>query len=135
MDSLSDKQTANLNSSIDLAQIFDKINMLYFDGKLDCAIMFGRKYQSPRKRCIRLGSYNVSNNTIRINPDLNDPEVPVFLIEYIVYHEMTHAWCYANHSKLRHRGQFHTKEKEFVNFKTARKWLRDNKKIFFKRIR
>jgi len=133
MDTYPDKNLPELNNAIDLKLIFDEINRNYFDNKLECRVIFGRKYHSPRTRCIRLGSFNCATNTIRINPDLNDLDIPLFLIKYIMYHEMTHAWCYQNHSRLRHRGPFQLKEKEFTDFKIARKWLRDNKKLFFKR--
>jgi hypothetical protein len=78
----------------DLALIRDRVNHLYFNGRLDCRIGWGRAGQSRRRartRSIRYGSYHKAQNLVRINPVLDDARVPPEFIEYIVFHELLHA--------------------------------------------
>ncbi len=78
----------------DLALIRDQVNRLYFDGRLDCRVGWGRTGQArqrARTRTIRYGSYSKAHNLVRINPVLDDARVPVEFVEYIVFHELLHA--------------------------------------------
>jgi hypothetical protein len=42
-------------------------------------------------RAIRFGSYSFKDHVIRVHPCLDDPRVPAFFIEYVLYHELLHA--------------------------------------------
>lgn len=78
----------------DLALIRDRVNSLYFNGRLDCRIGWGREGKSRRQartRTIRYGSYNKAQNLVRIHPALDNARVPPEFVDYIVFHEMLHA--------------------------------------------
>ena len=109
--------------------LFTKFNDIFFGDNLDCPVKWGRKYNKPRKRCIRLGSYNVRTNTITINPDLQNNKIPGYIVRYVLYHEMVHAWFHkTNHKdKLYHSKNFKSFEKSFPEYAKASKWLKKNK--------
>ena len=75
--------------------ISGRMNQLYFNGKVVCGIGWGRmgtaKRGMARTRMIRFGSYSRVKNVIRVNPVLDDAEVPSEFVDYIVFHEMLHA--------------------------------------------
>lgn len=78
----------------DLEAIQQRMNRLYFGGRLACRIGWGRTGQARRRartRSIRYGSYDRTLNLVRINPVLDDARVPVEFVEYIVFHELLHA--------------------------------------------
>ena len=81
-------------SVYDLALIRERVNRLYFNGRLDCRVGWSREgavRRRARTRTIRYGSYNKAQNLVRINPALDDAQVPPEFVEYIVFHEMLHA--------------------------------------------
>jgi hypothetical protein len=79
----------------DLLAMADKVNRLYFSGRLKCRIEWGRgvrrRRRGARSRTVRFGCYLQSDDLVRINRLLDDPRVPVEFVEYIVFHEMLHA--------------------------------------------
>lgn len=79
----------------DLGAIFEVVNRKYFNGKVVCAIGWGRRGSAKRgmarTRMIRFGSYSQIDNAIRVNPMLDNEGVAAEFVEYIVFHEMLHA--------------------------------------------
>jgi hypothetical protein len=75
----------------DLQHIFDALNRRYFSGVVRATITYGPAPQLrlPRKS-IKLGSYSAEARVIRIHPALDQPRVPRFFVEWIVFHEMLH---------------------------------------------
>jgi hypothetical protein len=75
----------------DLAQVLASLNARYFGGRVDLPITWG---PSPRvalpRRSIKMGSYSADAQLIRIHPALDQPEVPRYFVEWIVFHEMLH---------------------------------------------
>lgn len=107
-------------STHNLAEIGDRINRRYFNGKLKCRIGWSRfgasRRRHPRSRSIRFGSYLRSQNVVRINPILDDARVPVEFMEYIVFHEMLHAVVPSHVGDGRwshHHPQFRALERRF----------------------
>lgn len=109
-----------------LRKLFDNLNREYFAGELDAVVTWGRR--SPRKavRKRTLGSYNAETRTIRVNPILDSPRVPRYFIEYVLYHEMLHAYLGI---KRDHRGrmrshtpQFRELERRYRHYSKAIEW-------------
>jgi predicted SprT family Zn-dependent metalloprotease len=76
----------------DLAEVFERLNGEYFQGRLACTITWGTRASRRRVRTRTLGSYSAHTDMIRINPTLDSRRVPGYYVEYIVHHEMAHAW-------------------------------------------
>lgn len=74
----------------DLEDIFNRLNIEYFDGRLASSITWGARRRG-RARIRTLGSYSASSHLIRISPLLDARRVPKYYVEFVVYHEMLHA--------------------------------------------
>jgi hypothetical protein len=77
----------------DLKPIFDALNQRYFGGAVVAEIGWSRAPSKRRRRSIKMGVYLHDHRHIRIHPALDRPEVPDYLVEFVVYHEMCHQIC------------------------------------------
>jgi hypothetical protein len=75
----------------DLLYIYNSLNGEYFKGNISAFITWGKGGPKLRVRKRTLGSFNINNNMIRINPLLDNKKVPQYFLEFVVYHEMLHA--------------------------------------------
>jgi len=106
-----------------LEAIFEDLNTRFFDGLL------GRPqiaWSRDRSRT-RLGHYDPARNTIVVSRVLDDPRVPHYVVEYIVYHEMLHLrhpvkLCGSRRSV--HSLEFQAEEKLFPRLDRAKQFLR-----------
>ena len=106
----------------DLQAIYDQINQVYFEGKLQLGITWiGNRLARPRTRIV-LGSYHLHQNVILINRILDQPQIPHYFVAYIVYHEMLHHVLpprrVGRRREIHHR-DFKTREQQFQEFKEA----------------
>src|SRR5437868_1276317 len=77
----------------DLKEIFDRINSEYFSSRMHgYRIIWGRKRKSPPKTTFVFASIQEEDRLIRVHPLLDASFVPVWFMEYVVYHEMLHAF-------------------------------------------
>jgi len=75
-----------------------------------------------RRRSIKFGSYCRETNTVRVHPDLDNPAVPDYFVEYIVYHELLHAIFPPERAEGRrnvHNPEFVRFEKKFEKYSEA----------------
>ena len=70
---------------VNLRNVFDQMNTIYFDQMItDVTLTWGqRSYRT-------LGHYDRAMRTIVISQCLDDPKIPPYIVEYVVYHEMLH---------------------------------------------
>jgi hypothetical protein len=109
----------------DLLEMFHSINTEYFGSRVSAYITWGIK--GPRRVAARrtLGSYCGNSNTIRINPMLDNRRVPMYFLEFIVYHEMLHADIGIRKDadrRLMHSKEFRKREKMFEHYDRAIAW-------------
>ena len=70
-----------------LTEIFHDVNRRYFNDQIEIRkIGWG-----IRRSWGRLGHYDPAHQTITISPVLDSPDVPRFVVDFIVYHEMLHT--------------------------------------------
>jgi hypothetical protein len=108
-----------------LKETYDRVNRTYFAGRISAGITWGKNRHRRRVRRITLGSFCRANNTIRINPLLDRKSVPLFFLEFIVYHEMLHAdlgFSNVNGRRRLHTKEFRTRERLFAEFDRALAW-------------
>ncbi|MBA3459267.1 MAG: hypothetical protein H0T46_04855 [Deltaproteobacteria bacterium] len=112
----------------DLRQIYDELNVRYFEGKIEAAITWGARTGRVRRRnSIKMGSYSVEDRLIRIHRSLDRSFVPRFFVEWIVFHEMLHQ---VHDIRVKNgRREFHSKEfladeAQFEHYEQARSWER-----------
>lgn len=119
----------------DLEAIFSKLNQMYFSGKLQTKIIWSRQAKTKARCYRRLGSFSPMQNLIRINPILDDSDVPDYFIEYIVYHEMLHAVyppIAIGKRRWVHHKKFIEMEQTFPMYPQAKAWEKgEGKRKFF----
>jgi hypothetical protein len=106
-----------------LEEIFDELNRRCFHGLMGRPqLTWSREHARNR-----LGHYDPAHNAIVISRVFDDPRVPRYVVEYIVYHEMLHL---KHPVKLRgsrrcvHSREFLTEEELFPEVAHAKKFLR-----------
>jgi len=106
----------------DLHQMFDELNAKFFASGLRKPSV-GWSTRTWRRQ---FGSYDPGPNQILLNRRMDRPEVPAFVVEYVLYHEMLHvkhptrkSGC----SLLSHSPEFRAEERLFPEFARARKAL------------
>lgn len=105
-------------------KIYKKLNVKYFENKLDGKITWGRKVFSG-KSSILFGSYSPSQDLIRIHPLLDTELVPLFFLESVIHHEMVHGYIHkfeAENSSRTHGPRFFELERKFSHHLLAVAW-------------
>ncbi len=114
----------------DLGEMRDALNRDHFDGKLTCAITWGRRIRSRARRHFTFGTYSHAHNLVRVHPRLDSADVPRFFVEFIVYHEMLHAARgqegERNGRRIIHSRQFRADERKFARYREAIDWEKRN---------
>jgi len=111
-----------LGTHFHLEEIFDALNQRHFDGRLE------RPRLSWSRTAARasLGHYDSAHNAIIISKIFDRPDVPRFLVEYLLYHEMLHIKHPVVHQRSRrcfHTAEFRKEEKRFPRFADAKRLL------------
>jgi len=113
----------------DLQDIFDRLNRRYFQGTLQAQITWGPAVFRAQQRSIKMGSFSVEDRIIRVHPALDRAEVPLFFVEWIVFHEMLHGRHEIRRSGSRrcfHPPEFLAEEREFADYHRASAWEKEN---------
>ena len=117
------KHTGPAQGHRNLDDLFDKLNREYFSGGLRRP----RLGWSRRLTRSHLGHYDPAHDTIVLSRLLDQPDVPVCLPEYILYHEMLHLRFpveVCDGRRRVHSREFHREEKRFAQYREARAALR-----------
>lgn len=120
----------------DLAEVFERLNRLYFQDSIRARIGWGRNSNRRRRKSIRLGVYDHRSREIRIHPALDRPDVPLFFVEYIVFHEMLHqVFPSARDSgrHVHHPRAFRDRERAFPRYAAAIAWEKAHLHALLKR--
>ena len=103
---------------IDLNQVFEKVNCDYFQSKLEKPLLSWSRRKSRR----RLGTYSAQLDQVTINRTLDRDDIPSYVIEFILYHELLHKKVgvqRANSGKHNHTNTFKELEKRFKYYEEA----------------
>lgn len=121
----------------DLAELATDINDRYFDGQLATAITWARRRPRSRRRrrtrriTLQLGSYRADLDLVRIHPALDQPWVPRYVVESVIYHELLHAALPAtiqNGRRRVHTPEFRRRERLYPHLDRAQRWIQGNLK-------
>ena len=114
----------------DLREIFDRLNRRHFRGRLRrYQVVWGRRRKQRPKDYFVFGTIQEEDRVIRINPWLDQPFVPRWFVEYILYHEMLHSVVpdeMRGSRRLVHTEEFNRRERKFPQYSRARRWEADN---------
>ena len=108
---------------IDLDVMFNILNERYFGGNIPKPRL---SWSAKRTRYV-LGRFDGIHNTIFISRIFDSLDVPVYVCEYVLYHEMLHV---KHHSEIHdsrvvvHTPEFRAEEKHFLQYPEAKRWLK-----------
>ena len=108
---------------VNLDETFNRLNSEYFDGNLDKPKL---SWSAKRSRYI-LGRYASTHRTIYISRLFDSLNVPSYVVEYVMFHEMLHVRHQSRIQNCRilvHTPEFKTDERRFTHYREAKTWLK-----------
>lgn len=113
-----------------LQEIFDALNAEYFGGAIKARITWGNRTRRKQSRAsIKLGSYTVEDQLIRVHPVLDAADVPRLYLAWVIYHEMLHEihdMPIVDGRRVYHTRAFRLAEAKFDQYAEAVLWERQN---------
>ena len=106
----------------DLEESFNRVNNQYFNGN----IQKPRLVWSRTFNCRKFGHYDIAHDIVMVNSSLDNSEVEVFTVDFIVYHELLHKKLGVKSNGqniISHDSEFRRQERLFEQFDKARKHL------------
>src|SRR5438045_4886410 len=109
----------------DLRGMFEKLNARHFGNRLrGYKVVWGRKRRERPREYFIFGTIQEEDRVIRINPWLDQRFVPIWFLEYVLYHEMLHAVVPdrmgEDGRRCVHTHEFNRRERMFRFYKRAR---------------
>lgn len=117
--------TGTKGEFFDLDGVFEKINQIYFGNRIEKPELSW----SARKTFRILGHHDPAHKAIIISRTLDAPDVPKFVVEYVMFHEMLHVALpteHVNGRRLNHTPKFRQEERKFLYYNEAESWIADN---------
>jgi len=117
--------TTHKGEVYDLDEIFDNLNFWYFGERLPKPVLTWSARQTYRI----LGHHDATHDTIVVSRSLDSPDVPRFVVEYIVFHEMLHIHhptVHHNGRRYNHTAVFRRDEEKFRYYREAEMWIEQN---------
>ena len=74
----------------DLESLREHLNKTLLDGRSNAPVTWGRKVSRKRVRSVRLGWYDPVQHLIGISQRLDRSDIPRYMVEYVLFHEMLH---------------------------------------------
>lgn len=114
----------------DLKAHLHKVADTYFGGYADVRIGWTRLNRRKSRRRSQtvsraLATYSYEDRTIRVSPVLDAANVPNYVVEWIIYHELLHHVLPVKQvggKNQYHTVQFRALERAFKDFERAKKW-------------
>jgi hypothetical protein len=93
------------------------------------ALTWGRRARSRSRRSLRLGSYDLDMDVVRVHPALDQPGVPAWFVRTVLMHEILHAAVPPRlvDGRREHHGRaFRERERADADYGRAREWEEHN---------
>ena len=106
----------------DLAESFARVNADYFAGALPRPHLSWSRSLTRRK----FGHYDHVRDWVMVSSTLDRPDVPAFVVDYLMFHELLHkkhGVRYVNGRGMAHTKAFYADERRFERFDDAEAWL------------
>lgn len=117
--------TTSKGSVYDLDEIFARLNETYFRN----AVPKPALTWSAKKTFRILGHHDATHDHITISRSLDSASVPLYVVEYVVFHEMlhiAHPTRHVNGRRYNHTPAFKNDERKFAYFEEAERWIERN---------
>ena len=105
-----------------LELLYHKLNRRYFDNALPKPTLTWSQRATSRI----FGHHDGTHDTIVISRTLDAPDVPDWVVEFVLYHEMLHVKHpvrIVNGRRYIHTAAFRAEERQFPNYAEAQTWL------------
>ena len=102
----------------DLKDSFDRVNAAYFEGELSPPRLVWSRQVTGRK----FGHYDFAADTVMLSMTLDAHDVPSYVVDFIVYHELLHKALglrWRNGRAFAHTPEFRRRERLFHLFRDA----------------
>jgi hypothetical protein len=117
--------TSAVGSAYNLDEIFDRLNDSYFRGLLKKPTLSW----SARKTYRILGHHDSTHNAIIVSRSLDSADVPRYVVEFVLFHEMLHSHhptLHRNGRRYNHTAAFRRDEQKFSHYHAAEGWIERN---------
>lgn len=117
--------TTHKGEVYDLDETFRRLNREYFAGRLKKPVLTW----SARKTYRVLGHHDSTHQTVVVSKSLDSPDVPSYVVDYIVFHEMLHIHHPTRHingRRYNHTPAFRRDEQKFAYYNEAERWIERN---------
>lgn len=107
----------------DLEESFERVNSEYFQGQLERPALIWNKTITHRK----LGHYQPATDTLMVSISLDRADVPKYLVDYVMYHELLHKALgvqLSNGRQYAHTPEFREAERKFRRYEEAEETLK-----------
>lgn len=118
----------------DLEASFDRVNAEYFAG----AMVRPRISWSRQITSCKFGHYDALHDELMISATLDSAEVPAFVVDSVVYHELLHkkhGIQWQNGRRAVHTPQFCAEERRFRMHAEAEEWIEKLARQYGDRVR
>jgi hypothetical protein len=108
--------------SHDLDESFERVNAAYFGGRMPKPRLVWNRTLTARK----FGHYQPSRDALMISTSLDDPRVPAYMVDFVMYHELLHkkhGVATVNGRRLAHSPGFRADEQRFAQYDEAKRHL------------
>ncbi len=134
------KEVIKKNSSQTVFEMnYQNILKDFFPTLPKISLEWGKRGKHGQQKSIRLASFWPHKKRIVLHPFLMDSSIPIFYIEYLIFHELCHAYLIftGKAADTKHHGpEFIELETKYPHIKKAIQWekkdLADLLNIFFK---
>jgi len=106
----------------DLTAAFHRVNRSYFGGAVDAPRLIWNRQPTTRK----MGHYDVTQDTVMVSMSLDSADVPAYVVEFVVYHELLHKTMgtkVVNGRRHSHTSAFRKAERAFKQYPEAQTFL------------
>lgn len=117
--------TTDKGEVYNLTEIFRELNKTYFRRRIPKPVLTW----SARKTYRTLGHHDATHKTIVVSRSLDSKDVPKYVVQYIVFHEMLHIkhpTVHHNGRRYNHTPAFRADEEQFEHFEAAERWIERN---------
>jgi hypothetical protein len=126
--------TTSKGKVYDLDHIFESLNSHYFAGKIPKPTLTW----SAKKTYRILGHHDATHDHVAISRSLDETDVPRYVVEYVVFHEMlhiAHPTKHVNGRRYNHTAAFKNDERKFAFFDQAELWIERNVRRLKRNVR
>lgn len=105
-----------------LDESFARVNSAYFGNRMPRPNLIWNRTLTARK----FGHYQPVRDTLMVSISLDDPEVPSYLIDFVMYHELLHKkhrTTVVNGRRISHSPIFRAEERRFAQYHEAMRRL------------